>query len=261
MPDITPVYGKWTDFRAAKAKTTFHPTRIMRLPFLDRVPLRWRAWTKHFLQDWALTVAVGVVALLACAKLGEDVFSHETGTFDEAIQSWVDGHQNTFLYFFFLAITRLGSVPVMVGISAVAALWLWRRRGRQVAAAALIAPVAATTLFLVIKQIFARARPPVVGHLMLGTYAFPSGHATASTAACCSLAYVFWREGFVSRRAALLIATILPFLVGVSRVYLDVHWATDVLGGWSLGLLVAALGAMLYDRNRLRETLATNALR
>src|SRR5437867_4474418 len=58
--------------------------------FLERVPLRWRLWTKQFLRDWALTVVLGVVALLACAKLGEDVFSHETGTFDDAIQWWVD---------------------------------------------------------------------------------------------------------------------------------------------------------------------------
>jgi len=219
---------------------------------LDRVP-SWRVWTKRFVREWALTVVLGVVALLACAKLGEDVFSHETGSFDEAIQSWIADHQSPPLYFFFLAITYLGSVGVMIGIAIVAALWLWRRRGRQVGAAALIAPAAAITLFQLVKQLFARARPPVVGHLLLGTYAFPSGHATASTAVCCTLAYVFWREGFISRRLAIWVATLPPFLVGVSRVYLDVHWATDVLGGWSLGLLVAVLGAALYDRNRRRE--------
>jgi undecaprenyl-diphosphatase len=220
---------------------------------LDRIPARWRLWTKQFLRDWALTVVLGVVALLACAKLGEDVFSHETGTFDEAIQFWVDGHQNTFLYFLFFVITYLGSVGVMLGIALVGALWLWLRRGRHVAAAALIAPAAATVLFFSIKPLFARARPPISGHLVLGTYAFPSGHTTASTAVCCTLAYVYWREGFISRRLALWIATLPPFLIGVSRVYLDVHWATDVLGGWSLGLLVAVLGAALYDRNRRRE--------
>jgi membrane-associated phospholipid phosphatase len=231
--------------------------RARRLVF-DRIPGRWRLWTKQFLRDWALTVVLGVVALLACAKLGEDVFSHETGTFDEAIQRWVDGHQSTPLYFVFFVITYLGSVGAMIAIALVGALWLWRRRGRHVAAGALIAPAAAIMLFMGIKQIFARARPPLAGHLVLGTYAFPSGHATASTAVCCTLAYVYWREGFISRRAAIWIATLLPFLIGVSRVYLDVHWATDVLGGWSLGLLVAVLGGALYDRNRRRQALTEN---
>jgi len=234
--------------------------RASRAAFLERVPLRWRVWTKRFVKEWALTVLVGVVALVACAKLGEDVFSHETGSFDEAIQSWVADHQYPFLYFVFLAITYLGSVGVMIGLAILGALWLWRRRSREVGAAALIAPAAAITLFQLIKQLFARARPPIIGHLLLGTYAFPSGHATASTAVCCTLAYVYWREGFISRRIAIWVAALPPFLVGVSRVYLDVHWATDVLGGWSLGLLIAVLGSALYDRHRLREARAATLL-
>ena len=195
-------------------------------------------------------MVLGAAALLACAKLGEDVFSHETGTFDGAIQQWVVAHQNGVLFRAFLAITYLGSVPAMVGIAGVGALWLWRRRGRNVGAAALIAPALATTLFMGLKQIFARARPTIAGQLILKTYAFPSGHATASTAVCCTLAYIYWREGFISRRVALWVAILPPFLIGVSRVYLDVHWATDVLGGWSLGLLISVLGGALYDRHR-----------
>jgi undecaprenyl-diphosphatase len=127
-----------------------------------------------------------------------------------------------------------------------------------VAAGALLAPAVATALFVLLKQVFARARPAVAGHFVPSTYAFPSGHATASTAVCCTLAYVYWREGFISRRFGVCLATIPPFLIGLSRVYLDVHWTTDVLGGWSLGLLIAVLGAALYDRNRRREAAAAS---
>ena len=215
--------------------------------------------TKRLIKEWAVVVLVGLLALFACAKLGEDVFSHETGTFDGAIQSWVMAHQNGALVRVFLAITYMGSVPVMVSVAVVGALWLWRRSGRETGAAALIAPTVATTLFLVLKQIFARARPIIAGQPVLKTYAFPSGHATASTAVCCTLAYVYWREGFISRRVALCIAIVPPLLIGLSRVYLDVHWMTDVFGGWSLGLLVAVMGVMLFDRHRRREAAAKSS--
>ena len=218
-----------------------------------RIPSAWRESATNFLAEWALTVGLGIAALLACAKLGEDVFSHETGTFDGVIQQWVVEHQNAVLTAIFLGVTNVGSVSAALVSALVAAVWLWRQRGRRVAAATLIAPAAATALFLVVKRIFARARPPAIGHAVLGTYAFPSGHATATTAVWCTLAYIAWREGLASRRQATYVAILVPLLVGLSRVYLDVHWATDVLGGWSLGLLVAVLGTVLYDRNRRRH--------
>jgi len=227
--------------------------RFLAGTYVDRVPERWREWIKRFLNEWAVTVVLGVAALTACAKLFEDVFAHETGTFDGAIHRWAMNHQSRVMVLVFVGITNAGSVPVMVTVALIGALWLWRRRDRHVAAGALLAPAVATTLFLLIKQIFARPRPAVAGHLVLGTYAFPSGHATASTAVCCTLAYVYWREGFISRRLGIYVAIIPPFLIGISRVYLDVHWMTDVLGGWSLGLLVAVLGVAFYDRNRRRE--------
>jgi undecaprenyl-diphosphatase len=219
----------------------------------------WRSWLARYGRDWFAVVAIGTLALLAFAKVGEDVFSRETASFDGAIQSWVAAHQSPILIALFIWVTRLGAVAPMCALALLGAAYLWYRGKRRVAASVLVAPVVAVVLFLAVKHIYARPRPAGLGAIVPSSYSFPSGHATASTAICCTLAYVYWREGFVSKRSALLFAIIVPLLVGLSRVYLSVHWATDVLGGWSAGLLIAALSAFLYDRNRRRRARAASS--
>jgi undecaprenyl-diphosphatase len=214
---------------------------------------------KRFARDWAVVVAAGTLALLGFVKVGEDVFAHESASFDGAIQSWVLAHENPVLDRFFLWVTTVGGITAMCVLSLIGAAYLWYRHERRVAAGVLLAPTIAIALFAVVKQIYARPRPTGLGGVVSSSYSFPSGHATASAAVCCTLAYVFWREGFARGTTALAFATLAPLLVGCSRVYLNVHWATDVLGGWSAGLLIAVLSAALYDRYRRRRAVGLGA--
>lgn len=199
------------------------------------------------LLNWTFVVSLGVIALLAFAKLGEDVFQHETTGFDTAVRTWVLSHQTPGLLRFFQVVTTVGSVTPMVFIAVAGALVLWYRGRTLVASTILVAPAAAVAAYLVLKNMFARTRPSGFGNILEGTYSFPSAHATSSSAVCCTLAYVFWRERLVSGAAAAVFAVLVPLLIGASRVYLDVHWATDILGGWSAGLIVAALSAAVYN--------------
>lgn len=157
----------------------------------------------------------------------------------------------------FTALTWVGS-PITLGVLAtLAATALWRGRGARVAAAAVFSPVVALVLIALLKLVFHRARPE--GALLfthLG-YSFPSGHATGSMAVAVTLAYVLARERAAPRWAGAL-AIVFSLLVGWSRLYLDVHWATDVIGGWAIGLAIAAGGAALYER--LRVVVATEGL-
>jgi membrane-associated phospholipid phosphatase len=198
----------------------------------------------------AALVAVSAAAMAACAKVGEDVFNKEAAPFDEPIRAWVLGHQSPDATGAFLLATRAGAPSVIVPFTAVTAAWLWRRRGLPIAGAIVLAPAVATTLFLAIKRVYRRARPEGGARLHELTYAFPSGHATAAAAVFPTLAYVLWREDLISAESGAAMGSVAPLAIGASRVYLDVHWATDVLGGWSVGALVAALGAMVYERVR-----------
>ena len=199
---------------------------------------------------YVLLAGLSTVALAACAKLGEDVFSSETAPFDEPIRDWFLTHQGVAGDRVFLLASRVGGPSVVIPFSVAVGLWLRERRGLPIAGTVMIAPATALVLFLSIKRLYRRKRPP--GGLVRGegTYSFPSGHSAASAAVFGTLAYVLWREEMLSGVAACALSIAPPLLIGTSRVYLDVHYATDVLGGWSVGGGVAVMSAIVYERVR-----------
>jgi len=113
--------------------------------------------------------------------------------------------------------------------------------------AALFVLVAVAGGFMVsqlLKMQFARPRPDLVPHgSHVYTASFPSGHAMMSTATYLTLAAMLARVHAERRLKAffLTLAVVLAIIVGISRVYLGVHWPTDVLAGWTLGACWAIL--------------------
>lgn len=206
-------------------------------------------------------VGLSSAAIAACAKVGEDVFNHESGPFDEPIRAWVLAHQVPALRDTFLVVTRAAAPSVLIPSTAALGAWLLRRRGLPIAGAVVMSPAAALAIFLAVKRIYRRKRPEGGARLHELTYAFPSGHATASAAILGTASYVLWREDMLPRPAAVALALLGPLLIGASRVYLDVHWGTDVLGGWAVGGLVAAMSAGVYERVRDEQRPAIRRIR
>jgi undecaprenyl-diphosphatase len=201
---------------------------------------------------WIAIVVVSLLGLSLFAAVGSEVFEQETGGFDDAVRAWVLAHQLEAVSRAFRLITFVGSANALAWLAVVMAVWLWRSKRLHIAAVVITAPAVATALFVGFKDLFRRAHPAGAGPLHLVSYSFPSGHATASMAVLVTIAYILAREGLLSHRVALLLGFLGPLLVGLSRIYLDVHWTTDVLGGWGLGLVVAALSAAAYERLRAR---------
>jgi membrane-associated phospholipid phosphatase len=197
------------------------------------------------------------VALLIFADLGEDVAEHSTTPFDNAARAWFVSHQNPLVYKIAFAITWIGSPLVMVTVAVAAGAWFYKRHGRRKAGVVIAAPAVGGLISGIIKVLYGRARPAGAALLNMRTFSFPSGHAATSAAVVVTLCYVLAREGMISWTTAIVVGGGVPLVVGLTRLYLDVHWATDVVGGWTVGLFVAAMSAALYEYLRSSAPPAT----
>lgn len=139
--------------------------------------------------------------------------------------------------------TALGGTPFLTLLTIVLAGFFAARREGGKIAILLAAVIGQTLLSHYLKDLFGRPRPDIVPHLVdISSKSFPSGHATSAAAVYLTLAALIARE--INERAVRLyvyfVAMVLALLIGASRVYLGVHYPTDVIGGLSFGAAWAA---------------------
>ncbi|HET8657225.1 MAG TPA: VTT domain-containing protein [Longimicrobiaceae bacterium] len=192
---------------------------------------------------WILVVALTAIAIFAQASAG--AASPRPSVLDLAVRRWAPRGRSPALDVIFGGVTLLGSGWMVLPIAAAAAAWQARRRRTAALAAVLVGGAAALVAAPAIKLLF--------GELGMGAaargFSFPSAHTTAATVLFPTLAYVLWRDGVVGR-SAFVAAGLVAAGVGVSRVYFGLHWASDVIGGWAVGLFLATLAAAVYERLR-----------
>jgi undecaprenyl-diphosphatase len=145
---------------------------------------------------------------------------------------------------FAIAITSIGGAAIRAPFAVAGAIWLYWSGRRREAIAFTLAVASAALALPPIKLLFARARPDAIWQLVTENKAsFPSGHALGA-------AVTFPLLGlFSGRRGAMIVGIALALAIGLSRVFLGVHWLSDVVGGWLLGTawLCATLAVMAED--------------
>ena len=135
-------------------------------------------------------------------------------------------------------VTALGSIIVLTMVTLAVAGYLFLARKCASASLMLIAVFGGMALNELLKSAFARPRPDFVAHAtQVFTASFPSGHASLSAIAYLTIAALLAQSQplFRMRLYFISLAGLLTALIGVSRVYLGVHYPTDVLGGWCIG--------------------------
>jgi membrane-associated phospholipid phosphatase len=152
-------------------------------------------------------------------------------------------------------VTTIGSTAAMGLLAALVGLWLLRLRRGADALFVVGTMAGAATLFTGIKRLLDRPRPPVVDHLVAASNeSLPSGHATMAVAVLGSLVVLAWPgRGALARAAMVAVVVGWAGVVGLTRIYLGVHWFSDVLAGWLVGAAWLALCVALRSRYRTRS--------
>jgi membrane-associated phospholipid phosphatase len=156
------------------------------------------------------------------------------------------------------ALVRVGQLTepwVLRGLALVAGVLLWRRGARRSAGWVVGTMAVAGLLSALLKVLVSRTRPSFTDPVTVaGGYSFPSGHALNSmTFAACA---VILLHAVLGRRGRLLLWTgsaALVLVVGFDRISLGVHYVSDVLAGWTVGLATALATAAVFDRGTLRR--------
>lgn len=218
-----------------------------------------------------LIVATLVFALLGFEEIVDDVFhdplegDHEASHFDRAISSFFASFRTPGLTQSMIDLTALGSVSVITVLSLVILWTLLHLRDFRGLAFLLITLAGSALWPMTLKLYFQRHRPPSEEFLVtVSDLSFPSGHAFGATAAYLAFAYCATRFAKTTpfKVSFFVIAFVLSALVGVSRIYLGVHFPTDVLAGWLGGVAWSSMTIMVFELTRIKTVSAeTEGLR
>jgi undecaprenyl-diphosphatase len=185
-----------------------------------------------------LALLLGIfVGLCALAVLAGKLLFGEPLQLEIRFMHWLASIRTAQLTTVERGFTFLGSTLWLVCVSLLVSAWLLFKRRTADVALLLAAGLGSSAITNLVKVLVARARPEVVPHLdPVSTLSFPSGHSCSSAAVYMALALILAADR-LHRRIAMAVAVLLAVAIAFSRVYLGVHYPTDVLAGLALGWL------------------------
>ena len=191
-------------------------------------------------------LGTSLVALFVFILITLDViFDGALVAFDQVVHSWSLGWHTPLLDKTIFGITHLGNLSTMLFYSAIIIFFLsWKKEWKSLRYY-LFGMLGSTALFSGIKELVDRSRPSsYIGDFHQHGYSFPSGHSTMSMTFALLIFFLFYSKVSEGYRAALIAFCLLfPLLIGFSRIYLGVHYFSDVMGGFTLGIFWVMLMA------------------
>ena len=213
----------------------------------------------------AVAVFLGVCFVLLAAGgwgfavIADAVAEGQLRRFDETVMRWINARASEGLDQLALELTVLGDLSVLAMLMLVSSALLWVNRHRYSVLLLWVGIAGSGPLIYLLKRAFNRERPEVFqwrAHYTVDSASFPSGHSLGSLVAYVLLAYLIIRlQASRPLRYLTLAVTILVVVtIGLTRIYLGVHYPSDVLAGYSLGLAWVALCAVALEALRYYRT-------
>jgi undecaprenyl-diphosphatase len=216
------------------------------IPF-DAMALTRRTWTLCIVL-LLVGLAAASVMMLTIAEVHEHLYGARLMRLDQRIQGDVHDDTTPGLTQVMFWLTDIGSPEVLLPAIPLLAGLLWWRRLRHAAAVLLISFLGANLLVLLLKLHFRRLRPDLPwAFVHEASYSFPSGHSVCAVVVYGTLLYIGLRRlpRMWQRVMACAVAAALILGIGTSRIYLGVHYPSDVAAGYFVGVvwLTAVIGA------------------
>lgn len=170
---------------------------------------------------------------------------------DTEIMNFVATFRDAGITKIFIFFTYLGNWQIIIGLSIVAVVILGLLRKKREIIFLLAALISGEVIKELLKFLIHRPRPDISFSLISENgYAFPSGHAVMSVIFYGAIVYFIYKLCKKTRQKIILLTGLatLIILIGLSRIYLGVHWASDIVGGWLIGLSILAFFIAVFER-------------
>jgi membrane-associated phospholipid phosphatase len=197
-----------------------------------------RDFLTNLIKKQGVWLIVYLLILGIVAWLCTEVWAKEAFGCDRAFLLWLHQFANPQLDRLMLFLTALGDPPAVVTIFLIASVWLVLKRHYTDGMRLAICCAGGVVINQGMKLLFAKPRPELWPRLIAETsFSFPSGHAVGAMVVYGFISYIIAKELRQYQRYIYAIASILIIAIGLSRLYLGVHYPTDIIAGYGIGFL------------------------
>ncbi|MFT3933041.1 MAG: phosphatase PAP2 family protein [Chitinophagaceae bacterium] len=202
-----------------------------------------------------ITAIVFLLSLFAFSFIVHEAVLEQEDIFDQSVIHFFSTHASPGLISFMEHFTFFGSTTFLLPAYLVLIIWLIQQKKTAYAIDTAVLGITSTALMMVLKNIFQRHRPALPVIRAVSGYSFPSGHSLSSFVFSSILIYLVWKSNMKPglKNILLLLLILYPLLIGLSRIVLNVHYATDVIGGFCAAIVWVILSFVITQKLRKQQ--------